>query len=242
MKELTYYITFSHERSGTHLLISLLRHVGIGLPGHNISFITDEYKKAYPSESINYLEELYAMGRRNNIWGSFLHWYQFTEGIKGLRSLAGLEKNTDSYDVLNTVFPGVKFIYLYRLHKIKQAISLTKKKQSTFWHHELEKPFDYTYASTEIISNLFEILGDDSKILDFFQRYHIRPHYITYESLCENKVEQVENIIKFLGVQLPRNIEECINNSRLPTRQYNTHSEKWYQRFLEDFPSLSPEV
>ena len=236
MRELTFYITFTHERSGTHFLISLLSNSGIGAPGHNICRVAAGYKKANPSDSINDLEKLYADGRRNNIWGGFLHWYQFAEGVKGLRKLAGLKENTDSYEVLNTVFPGVKFIYLYRLHKIKQAISLTKRKQSDFWNSELEKPFDYQYASSEVISNLFEILRDDSKILDFFQRYNIKPHYLTYESLCQNTVEQIENIIKFLGVQLPGNItiEECIHNARLPTRQYNAHSEEWYQRFLKE--------
>ena len=75
----------------------------------------------------------------------------------------------------------------------------------------------------------------DAKWQEFFKTYNIFPHFLTYESLCENKVKAVEDILEFIGFEYKSSIPltDAIDQFDLPRQQYDAISEEWYLKFLK---------
>ena len=75
----------------------------------------------------------------------------------------------------------------------------------------------------------------DAKWQEFFKTYNILPHLLTYESLCENKVKAVEDILEIIGFVYKSRISlaDAIDQFDLPRQQYDAISEEWYRKFLK---------
>ena len=218
-----YYIICSFYRSGTNFLKSLMRGVPCGLPNEHLRHLF----KATGDNAINDIETLYDKGLKGGVWGGMFYWLNYTPAMKKLKEISGFGEDTDDFEVLNNIFPGVKFIYLYRLNKVKQAISFIK-------HQQCKDPSGYKYDASRIKTVISEIVKADAHWMIFFQKYNIVPHFLTYESLCKNKVKAISNILDFLEIQFVSDIslEDHINNIRVTDRQYDAINEEWYQRFL----------
>lgn len=197
-----------------------------GDPGESFLHLrqTDSKSEYY----IDSMETLYRNGAKGDVWGAVVHWKDYMGGMEYLKKKPGLEDIND-FEVLNHLFPGVKFIYLYRLNKVKQAISWVKVKQSK--RHE-----GYRYDELDIERTIVRMCQDDACWMNLFERYNITPHFLTYESLCENKVGTISNILDFLGIQFVSNtsLENHLNNIKLPVRQYDATNEEWYRKFLKE--------
>ena len=150
--------------------------------------------------------------------------------------MSGL-KDADDLEVLNNLFPGVKFIYLYRLDKIKQAISFVKMHQ-THSHPIAEGKGEWVpkYTPEDIQQAILGYAQREAKWQKFFTEYNITPHFVTYESLCEDKVAVMSGILDFLGIELSQNISlaERISEIRLTRRLWDDVNESWYERFMEE--------
>ena len=228
-----YYMICAQPRTGTHFLTSLMSSIRVGNPSESLYYLLAEHKKTY----IDNIETLYDRGLKDGVWGATVHWHTYTPGVEKLKEISGFGKDTDDFEVLNHIFPGVKFIYFYRLNKIKQAISRMKANQSKLYAYSdsEKKKIEYKYSREGIIRNMVKISRTDAHWMNFFEKYNIVPHFLTYESLCENKVKSISDILDFLGIQFIFDIslEDHLNNIRSPQRQYDAINEEWYQKFLK---------
>ena len=123
--------------------------------------------------------------------------------------------------MLNRLFPGVKFIYLYRRNKMQQAISLVKANQSQFVRGDIEQAILH-YAIWE------------ARCREFFNKYNITPLFITYESLRDDKVKVISKVLDFLEIdpKESRSLKEQIRDVKLSPRLWNHVNEAWYRKMV----------
>lgn len=219
-----YYIIASIQRTGSNLLRHLLETVKVGRPCEMIYEVMEEN-----------IETVYLKGKsnpRSEIWGATFHWSHWERALAKLREITS--HDSDDFQMLNDTFPGLKFIYLYRLNKIKQAISWVRARQTGQWqypHNESVKEGEYN--EVEIDKILMRINLQQVSWQNFFDTYNIRPHFVAYEELCENRIHVISGILKFLGCPL-RGVDK-INGMQMPIKkQYDAVSEEWYQRFIKN--------
>lgn len=226
------YIICSQPRSGTHLLRSLLKGLNLGNPIELLAYV-----HAPNPESEFYMKDLdsiYETCSKDGIWGATFHWIQFKNGMKGLRELTGI-KDLNNFDLLSRLFPDVQFIYLYRMNKIKQAVSLIKAKQSRQYRitgrvEEWNPEYEPGRIRQAIIDYTFWEVGWQK----FFIDYNITPHFVTYESLCEDMGTVMSGILDFLGIEFSQNTSfaEQIREIKLSPRLWNHVNESWYEKFI----------
>ena len=245
-----YYIICSTSRSGTHLLCSILRQLegGIGYPfeifycanrlfqGGNISHLLEnqvrENKIAYPGEVKDVLGWIYQIGSRNNIWGSVLLRDHYGFLIKGLKDILG--RDIGDFRLFNTLFPDVKFVFLHRINKIKQAISLEKAYQQKSYVQRDKLETDLKYDREKITSHILQYIRYESDWLRFFDSNDIVPHIITYEDLCADKSSTVEKLLDFLEIQLSshQTLSDRIDCMELSIQQYDEINRDWYRKYI----------
>ena len=214
-----YYIICTQPRTGSHLLRALLRQQRCGNP--------DELIQQLRTEHVKDLDSLYKKGILGDVFGMTVHQLHFLSGLKILREHTGMQKESD-FTLLNTLFPNVKFIYLYRRDKVKQAISYVKAHRTGHYTFKGDTQFG-AYSESEITKFMEYICRSEAKWLNFFDKYQIKHYDITYESLCSDPIESVRGILNSLGVESPLG---KINERLLPTRQYDEISEIWYKKYL----------
>ena len=128
-----YYIICSQQRSGTALLRHLLSSVGAGNP-------VEFGRLLSPTKTdIQTIDDLYTVISKNNCFGVTIQQSDYTHTINWLKQNAGTQ-NANDIEILNRYFPKAKFIYLHRLNRIKQAISVIKCHRTGY---SINPPEDY---------------------------------------------------------------------------------------------------
>ena len=223
-----FYIVSSQQRSGTKLFKSLMNLAGVGNPLEFFLNLSNPNKESHLY--IGDLDTMYQKGTLGGVWGSIVHQKDYKNGIKNIKKHLGISDISD-FDLLNRVFPDVKFIYLYRINKVKQAISWVKIKSA-----------NTEYNRDDISRVLLRITQDDARWMNFFSENKIDPHFLTYESLSENKVDSISSVLDFLkcdfsDMELFK--QSILEDSGITKSEYDQVNEEWYQRFLQESYSLN---
>lgn len=227
------YIICSQPRSGTHLLRSLLKGLCVGNPIELLGYLhtTDPDSNFYLKD----LDSIYKTCSEGDICGATFHWNQFINGMNRLRKLTG-EQDQSDFELLNDIFPNLHFIHLYRMNKIKQAISLVKAKQSRPYRiaGRIEE-WSPEYQPRWIRQAIVDYAAWEVGWQEFFAKHNIIPHFVTYEFLCEDKVNSISNLLDFLGIEHQKNnisLAEQISGIKLSPRLWNRVNESWYEKFM----------
>ena len=227
-----YYMVCCQPRSGTHLLRRLMRGVDAGAPWEHFVFLPIKDNKN--SKYIDSVETLYKRGMKNNVWGAAVHWQDYMPGMERLKKISGLE-DVENFEVLNALFPGIKFIYLYRLNKVKQAISLVKARQSGMYtFSDQAKDFKFRYSKEDIEKAILKFSKWEAEWLDFFEKSEVVPHFLSYEFLCEDKAKSIGGILDFLDIKFEADVslKEYISKISLHRQQYDDISVEWYRNIV----------
>lgn len=214
----------SQARSGTHLLSAYLRHLEVG---NAEEFFWDKMLS-----TITDIKSLmaYSVG---GYWGITVFPEYLAPGLKKLKELSGLS-TADDWTLLNTLFPGIKFIHYCRLNKIKQAISAIKARRTHVYIKEPNTPTpldNKAFSEDEIFGYIDKFTCREAVWLNFFDRHKITPHVLTYEDLCRDSITALENLLQFLECET-ENLAEALSGVKLPIQQYDEISEEWYQKYL----------
>jgi LPS sulfotransferase NodH len=249
------YIIYTNPRSGSWLLCE-------GLSSTSLA--------GYPREWFNILEERLHRARwcmdhstdlsypvypdilrskstsRNGISGIKLHYYQFAhlprrmEGIKCFNGLTAAQ-------IIAKLFPSVKYAWLKRRDKVRQAISLLiASRTNEWWNFEGAAPGKNEGGATDIEFNPQGIarrqqalIANDAKWQSYFAESQLDPQVIDYEDLVANYADTVTSVLTWLGV--PNAVGVPIPPSRLK-RQADARNEEWlarYEAFKSDHAALS---
>lgn len=131
------------------------------------------------------------------------------------------------------VFPGAKWIHVYRDDLFAQAVSMWRATTTGQWHvnkqsDEQVPPPEYDYDG--IRKQLNYLYLHNQLWSDFFDRSGISPYRVNYESfLGSDKAQQIREMLAYCGID-----STDIKLSVALKRQTDDASALYVERFLED--------
>lgn len=109
---------------------------------------------------------------------------------------------------LERAFGPLRFVYLRRANKLRQAISLVKAEQSGLWHRNADGS-DYersaassplTFDAARIAAAMAKYEAYDRAWEDWFLAENLSPLRLTYEDLSEAPRNELARVLSFLGL------------------------------------------
>jgi trehalose 2-sulfotransferase len=234
MKQKIYYIICTTSRSGSNLLCNLLENTGIA--GKNIS------ERCYRNilESIDwekkdlkkFFEEMFEESRKGNVSGFKIMWAHI-ECIIEVISRSKRYKNISVYDIPKFLPKDIKYIWLVRKNKIRQAISFDKCKQGKIFKIKKDSKIrqkEYPIFRIEnIIHGQVSLMNDDLQWEKFFKKNKIKPLKREYEEFSINFKETIITILKYLGITIPKKL--IVKTDLL--KQSNNMTEEWINKYYQ---------
>jgi trehalose 2-sulfotransferase len=234
---LTTYIIASVQRSGTHLLCSLLRSTGVaGWPDeHFLSKPSETWEERWVSPSrMAYVERVLRENTTSNgVFGTVVMWSYFDRMLQLLQEIPAY-KNFQGAELLAEVLHRPRYIWLRRRNRVEQAVSWAIACQTGVWAQKpREKPhprvvpkFDF-----EVIDEwLNRIEAHETGWARYFRENHIDPFVLFYEDVVACNRSSIEHVLEFLG--MPTAAAMGIAPSTFE-KQANQISQQWTAAYLK---------
>jgi LPS sulfotransferase NodH len=210
VKPLISYIIASVQRSGTHLLCSILRSTGVaGRPGeHFFCKRTETWEERWGSPSrAAYVERMLRQGSTpNGVFGFVAMWTYFERIIDMLHQIPAYH-DLDRSQVLNTIFNQPKYIWMRRRNRVQQAVSWAIASQTELWSQkpgqapQVEEPLQFDF---KLIDQRYDqIITEEQNWENYFRENRIEPLVLFYEDVTTSNRATAECVLKFLGVPIP---------------------------------------
>jgi trehalose 2-sulfotransferase len=231
------YIIASVQRSGTHLLCSILRSTGMaGSP--------EEYFLSKPGETweerwgtpsrIAYLQHVLSQKRAaNGVFGTVVMWSYFERMLQLLQEIPEY-KNLNGTQLLAAVFNTPKYIWMRRRNHVEQAVSWAIACQTGVWTkkgEEKSQPRVVPEFDFKVIDEWCRrIVAHDEGWANYFRENQIEPLVLFYEDVVASHRAAAERVLEFLnlpfspGMEIPRPAVE---------KQATRISEDWAARYLK---------
>jgi len=184
-----------------------------------------------------YLDRVQARSTTTNgISGIKLHYYQFAELPKKLMGIEDLRGMTPA-EMLSKAFSNIKYLWLTRRDKARQAISYQLARLTGEWwtiegskRNKREDSLEEADFDPSAIARIERTLVEnDLKWESYFQSNNIVPLTIYYEDLVSDYHGSILSILKWLGVDDAETV--AIPPSRLK-QQSNARNEEWLNRYM----------
>ncbi|MFG6099729.1 Stf0 family sulfotransferase [Leptothoe sp. ISB3NOV94-8A] len=188
-----------------------------------------------------YLANVYAQGKTpNQVFGVKLHWDHMINLIKIVRTDPALQTGSD-IEILSTLFPNPRFIFIRRQNLIKQAISMEIGKQTGVYvvrsegtdKERANKTHKLFFKPLNIYRYKQGLAGRNQKWRSFFQRNDLPFLEVVYESLVEDFDGILHQVIEFSEIELP---EAGVEITKATSKQGNRINERWlkYYQFIPE--------
>jgi LPS sulfotransferase NodH len=172
----------------------------------------------------------------NGVFGAKLMWSyfpDFLELMRGIPRFAGMGDGS----LLNAAFPGLRYVFISRSDKVRQAVSLWRALQTWVWRkgdgtaNVPRSQIREVYSFDAIDHLLDQLRRHEDAWRGFFFRIGQRPVTLYYEDVVGDLGGSVSRILKLMGIEsAPAPLQ-----ARDPTtRQSDELSESWVQSYLED--------
>ena len=173
---------------------------------------------------------------RNEVFGfKLMSWY-LDDFLTRLRDAhAGGNGTLDDLSLLRNAFPRLRFVYILRRHKLRQALSTARALQTGLWKvQEGKTTLREPEFDAELIERSLREAERQEKIWQrFFERIGIEPFRVEYEKLCQDYEGTVRDVLDFLKISLPRG---CQIGPPVTIKQSDEISRIWEERFLAERP------
>lgn len=169
----------------------------------------------------------------NGVFASKLKWFN----MRYLGEMLGAfpEQGGSSLDEqLDSLFPNLRYVWVTRRDKVRQAVSLVKAKQSTQWKAMSAQPqrsdaADYNFHVVDIA--LHRIVDEECAWEEYFTHAGITPFTVIYEDLVRNYEPTIRRLLAHLKIGLPT--QYVFPAPRLH-KQADAVSEQWVERYHRD--------
>jgi trehalose 2-sulfotransferase len=231
------YIIASVQRSGTHLLCSILRSTGVaGSPEeHFLSKPGETWEKRWGTPSrLAYVQHVLPLNTAaDGIFGTVVMWSYFERMLEMLQEIPAY-KNLKEAQLLAAVFNKPKYIWMRRRNHVEQAVSWAMACQTGVWTQKAEEKLQ----SRAIPKFDFKVIDEwcrriaahDEGWAGFFRENQIEPLVLFYEDVVASHRAAAERVLEFLGVPFPPGLE-------IPPpaveKQATRISEEWSARYLK---------
>jgi trehalose 2-sulfotransferase len=157
----------------------------------------------------------------NGVFGLKVHWAQYATTVE--------DRDPTS------LFPNLRFVYIRRADRVRQAISWVRAFQTGSWSTLVgpETPPEAVFDRDDIERKIARLRRDEEGWEDLFRRHGISPYRMTYEDLAESPEGAAHRVLSLLGVELPAGFDF---DPPLMERQSDELSEKWAARYLAESP------
>lgn len=135
---------------------------------------------------------------------------------------------------LHDLFPDFRCVYLTRRDVVRQAISLTRMRQTRQWSADVRSRKSAQYCFNAILDAHAMIVRHQAEWEGYFEDHAIQPYRIVYEDFVATYEETLKSTLNFLGV--PNAHSVAIAPPPLK-KQADSMTEEWLDRYREDLTS-----
>jgi LPS sulfotransferase NodH len=188
-----------------------------------------------------FYERVFAAGTTSNgVFGAKVLWHQFEHLLAGLRRIEG--DGLSDLELLRLMFPDLRYIFLTRKDKIRQAISYDRAIRSGVWWSlrpgalgngetpapapVVVPPFDFAQLDLWV-TRLTEF---DSRWRRHFKRVGTEPFEVAYEDLVLSYESTVFSILRYLDLPISASVKIAPPRLR---QQADQVTEEWVRRYEE---------
>lgn len=202
------YLVCASQRSGTQLLCTSLDDTGVA--GHPPGDLFDVGVARYDDAS-RFLEEvrraISAGTGDGGVCGQRMFWNGLAEFCDNARRHRSLHAASDLQVFERLLSPSVRFVWLQRTDKLRQAISFWRATAGGSGGEQWRKPVDPDetvstppYDRAAIGKFLWLLSDQDVRWRDWFDRHDIEPIIVTYEELLADRPATIGRVLKRLGL------------------------------------------
>jgi LPS sulfotransferase NodH len=222
-------------RSGSTLLCEALRNTG--LAGNPDEYFGPMHVKRWNEEwktksEIEYLEKVIEQGRgENGVWGMKVMRLYWQNLINDLQRAVSSTEMPDT-ELLNVCFPNLRYIWITRRDKVRQAISWLKFVQGSAWYWEDKKPQELEgleFKPDIIRGFITQAAIHESAWQEFFRELDVQPYIVMYEDFVNTYEETAKDILKYLEIPYQENLK--ISQRRIK-KQADALTDEWVQKYL----------
>jgi LPS sulfotransferase NodH len=230
------YLVCGVQRTGSWLLCHALQDTGVlGVPAEYFhrgdeQFWRDRWGAADEDSFLRAVQTEAATA--NGVWGSKMMWNYFADALARLRAWPGLGVAPDSADpvILAAPFPGLRYIWLRRDDKLRQAISWWRA--AATGEYALApggSPAQPPAFDRDAIGRLVRYAQEcEDGWRRWFSAHGIQPLEIEYEDLARDPERAMQDVAAFLDVAVPSGLERL--RPRM-LRQADHHTERFAALF-----------
>jgi trehalose 2-sulfotransferase len=173
----------------------------------------------------------------NEVFGfKLMSWYldDFLARLRETRAFR--DTGTGDLDLLQNIFPRLRFVHIFRSHKLRQALSTARALQTGLWKVQKGKTIlrEPEFDAELIEQSLREAERQEEIWHSFFERIGVDPFEVEYEKLCEDYEPTIRAVLNFLQISLPRRVRI---GPPVTIRQADEISRAWEERFLTERPA-----
>ncbi len=169
----------------------------------------------------------------NGVFASKVKWPNmryFGEMLGALRD----QGSFSLHEHLGGLFPHLRYVWITRRNKVRQAVSLVKARQSAQWKAMSAQPersdtADYNFHVIDVA--LGRIMHEECAWEEYFTHAGVTPFTVVYEDLVRNCASTVRRLVDDLEIGLPK--EYVFPLPRLH-KQADAVSEEWVERYHRD--------
>jgi trehalose 2-sulfotransferase len=231
------YVIASIQRSGTHLLCSILRSTGVaGWPGeHFLSKPGETWEERWGASSrVAYVQGVLRQNTAvDGVFGTVVMWSYFERMLQMLREIPAY-KSLNGAQILAAVFREPKYIWMRRRNRVEQAVSWATACQTGVWTRKPEEkpqPSAIPKFDFKVIDEWCNrIAAHDEGWANYFRENRIEPLVLFYEDVVASHSAAAEHVLEFLEVPFPPGMQ-------IPPpaieKQATRISEEWAARYLK---------
>lgn len=232
------YIICATQRSGSTLLCSFLSNLRIaGQPGE---FLLPEREPESPFSTENYADYVHQLlvhfATSNGVSGVKIMNNTWEYILERLREQPEFGKLSEA-EIVKLLFPNVKFIFMIRRNKFRQAISLSRAEKSRVWekHNQISKK--QSSIQTELHpfylkSALKRVHEREQAWIDFFKRNDIQPLEMEYETLVKSYQTIIPGVLDFIGIEYPTDLKVEQNKLKKQADMYTEFLIMYYRVYF----------
>ena len=155
-----------------------------------------------------------------------------------MRHLKSTEANTSKksdLQLLQKVCGNIKFIWLTRRNKVRQALSYWKADNTKQWHkyqkeESTENIKNYLPTKEELNKYIIQVTLDDAHWEEFFSENQIIPLTIVYEDFILNPEQTIKNVLNYLEINLTKEIYfKSFGEFKMATDDSNDFIKEFYK-------------
>jgi LPS sulfotransferase NodH len=191
------------------------------------------------ASAAEYFEKALVAGTTpNGVFGAKVLWHQFEDLLVKLRLIQG--NGLSDLELLRRTFPDLRYVFLTRRDKIRQAVSYDRAIRSGVWWSISANADQQTSAPPSVPTPPFAFEKSEDWVTrrrEFesnwhrhFKRIGVEPFEVAYEDLAESCESTVHAILRSLD--LPMSEGRKVAPPRL-RKQADEVTEEWVRRYRE---------